>query len=124
VDSRNGIKNKPDSSFYEDYSHKKKRTSVGFWNIRTMLEASRLSQVLKEMTNYKLDLLGLSDRRWSGSGELISATGELFLYSGRSDEEKHEHGVGLILSKAMRKSLIKWTAVSELLIRARLNTLL
>ena len=26
-----------------------------------MIEASRLSQVLKEMTNYKLDLLGLSE---------------------------------------------------------------
>jgi hypothetical protein len=37
----------------------KKQTRIGFWNIRTMLEASRLSQVLKEMTNYKLDLLGL-----------------------------------------------------------------
>ena len=54
-----------------------------------MLEASRLSRVLKEM-NYKLDLLGLSETRWSGRGELITATGDLLLYSGRSDEEKHE----------------------------------
>jgi hypothetical protein len=84
----------------------KKKTRRGFWNMRTMLEASRLSQVLKEMTNYKLDLLGLSEMRWRGSGELVTVTGELLLYSGRSAEEKHEHGVGLILSKAMRKSLI------------------
>jgi hypothetical protein len=55
------------------------RTSIGFWNIRTVLEASRPSQVLKEMTNYKLDLLGLSETRWSESGELIAATGELLL---------------------------------------------
>ena len=41
-----------------------------------MLEASRLSQVLKEMTNYKMDLLGgLSETRWHASGELITATG-------------------------------------------------
>jgi hypothetical protein len=86
-----------------------------------MLEASRLSHVLKEMTNYKLDLLGLSETRWCGSGELIIATGEPLLYSGRSDEEKHEYGVGLILSKAMRKSLILWTALSERSITARLN---
>jgi hypothetical protein len=100
----------------------RKQTRVGFWNIRTMLEASRLSQVLKEMTNYKVDLLGLSEMRWCGSRELTTATGELLLYSGRSDEEKHEHGVGLNLSKAMRKSLTEWTAVSECLITVRLNT--
>jgi hypothetical protein len=37
----------------------KKQTRTGFWNVRTMHEASRLGQVQKEMTNYKLDLLGL-----------------------------------------------------------------
>jgi len=36
--------------------------------------------------------------------------------------EKHEYGVGLILSKILKKSLIEWTAVSERLITARLNT--
>ena len=100
----------------------KKRTRIGLWNIRTMLEASRLSQVLKEMLEYKLDLLGLCETRWSGSGELTTTTGELLIYSGRTDEEKHEYGVGLILSKAMRKSLIEWPAVSERIITARLNT--
>ena len=100
----------------------KKRTRIGFWNIRTLLEASRLNQVIKEMTEYKLDLLGLSETRWRGSGEFVTATGELLVYSGRPDEGKHEYGVGLILSKAMKKSLIEWTAVSERIITARLNT--
>jgi hypothetical protein len=45
----------------------KRQTRIGFWNIRTMLEASKLSQVLKEMIHYKLDLLGLSETRWNGS---------------------------------------------------------
>jgi exonuclease III len=67
-----------------------------------------------------MDLLGLSERRWRGSGELTTETGKLLLYSGRSDEEKHK--VGLILSKAMRKLLTEWTAVSERLITARLST--
>jgi hypothetical protein len=31
----------------------KKRTRIGFWNIRPMLEASRLSQVLKETRSEK-----------------------------------------------------------------------
>jgi len=87
-----------------------------------MLEASRLSQVIKEMTHYKLDLLGLVETRWNGSGEFTTALGELLLYSGRAMGEKHEYGVGLILSKSLKKSLIEWTAVSECLITARLTT--
>jgi hypothetical protein len=36
--------------------------------------------------------------------------------------EKCEYGVRLILSKSLKKSLVEWTAVSERLITARLNT--
>jgi hypothetical protein len=100
----------------------KRRTKIGFWNIRTMLEASRLSQVLKEMIHYKLELLGLSETRWNGSGEFTTASGELLLYSGCAMGEKHEYGVGLILSKSLKKSLIEWKAVSERLLIARLKT--
>ena len=100
----------------------KKRTRTGFWNIWTMLEPSRLSQVLREMANYKLDLLGLSETRWNGSGEFITALGELLLYSGHANEEKHEYGVGLIITKDLWKSPIEWTAISERLITARLMT--
>jgi hypothetical protein len=61
-----------------------------------MLEAPRLSQVLREMTHYKLDLLGLSEIRWNRSEEFTTASGELLLYSGRAIGEKHEYGVGSI----------------------------
>jgi hypothetical protein len=87
-----------------------------------MLEASRLRQVLKEMTPYTLDLLGLSETRWNGSGEFTTASGELLLYSGRASEEKHEYGLGLNLSKSLKKSHIEWAAVSERILTARINT--
>jgi hypothetical protein len=100
----------------------KKWTRIVFWNVQTMMEASRLSQVIKEMTEYRLDLLGLSETGWRGSGEFITLTGELLIYSGHIYEEKHEYGVRLILSKVMRISLIEWKAVSERIITARLST--
>ena len=74
------------------------------------------------MTHYKLDLLGLSETRWNGRGEFTTALGELLLYSGRASEEKHEYGLGLILSKSPNKSLIEWAAVLERILTARLNT--
>jgi hypothetical protein len=100
----------------------KRQTRIGFWNIRTMLEASRLSQVLKEMIYYKPDLLGLSETTLNGSGEFMTASCELLLYSDRALGEKHAYGVGLILNKSLKKSLIEWRAVSESILIARLNT--
>jgi len=81
----------------------KKRTRIEFWNIRTVFESSRLSQVIKEMTHYKLDLLGLSETRWNGSGEFRTTWVELLLYSGRAMGQKHEYGVGFILRKSLKK---------------------
>jgi exonuclease III len=80
--------------------------------------------VIKEMTEYRLDLLGLSEIMCRESGEFITSTGKLLIHSGRINKENHEYGVGLILRKGMRKSLIEWKAVSEKIITARLSTLL
>ena len=38
-------------------------TRNGFWNIRMLREYGKLKQVEKEMTNYKLYVMGLSEIR-------------------------------------------------------------
>ncbi|XP_047106668.1 craniofacial development protein 2-like [Schistocerca piceifrons] len=39
----------------------KRKTRIGFWNVRMLREAGWLRQVQKEMENYQLDILGLSE---------------------------------------------------------------
>ena len=36
------------------------------WNVRPMYETGKQAQVLKEMKNYKLHILGISECRWTG----------------------------------------------------------
>jgi hypothetical protein len=48
----------------------KRKTIVGFCNISTLREYGKLKQVEKEMTNYKLDIMGLSEIRWKDKGEI------------------------------------------------------
>ena len=98
----------------------KKNFRLGCWNIRTLLEAGRLKQVIKEMMAYKLKILGVSEVRWNGFGEVKSDSEVSFLYSGRNDE--HREGVGLLITKDVRKSLITWDPVSERIITARFKT--
>jgi hypothetical protein len=42
----------------------------------------KLAQLNREMDRYKLDILGVSEVRWNGSGQIMTTDGKMFLYSG------------------------------------------
>ena len=98
----------------------KTKTRIGFWNVRTKYETGKLAQVTEEMQRYMLHNLGVSDRRWTGSGRQTMTTGETVLYSRREGNQHHE-GVVRILRKGTEKSLLEWKPVSSRLMRARLR---
>ncbi|KAK0134904.1 Craniofacial development protein 2 [Merluccius polli] len=75
--------------------------------------------VLKSMKDYRLDILGISEMRWTGQGRLM-VDGATVLYSGKQDH--HTHGVGIILSSYAAKALVGWKPVNERIITARLYT--
>ena len=74
---------------------------------------------MKEIINYKIDILGLCEMRWTGSDKM-KEDGKTIIYSGHSD--KHILGVGLCLSLPVAKSLISWKPVNEHIITARFQT--
>jgi len=83
-------------------------TPLGKWNVRTLRETGRCAQAVLEMNQYHLTLLGMCEVRWNSHGETKLQTGETFLYSGKENEaDKHEAGVGLLLSKHAARSLIE-----------------
>lgn len=84
----------------------KTRTRFGTWNIRTMLEASRLAQVTHGMGRYKLQVLGLCETRWPEHGEHLTSDGHMLLFSGKQKSEPSASGVGILLNKNTRKRLI------------------
>ena len=44
--------------------------AIGTWNVQTMCGTSRAAQMVKEMGNYQLDMLGMGECRWTGSGKM------------------------------------------------------
>ena len=98
----------------------KTTTLIGFWNVRTMYEQGRMAQVIAEMTRYKLDILGVSESRWTKSGRMKTTTGETVLYSGREDDLHHEW-VAIIMKKGVEKYLMEWKPVKSRIIQARLK---
>ena len=75
----------------------KQKIRVGAWNVRTMYETGKSAQVIREMQRYNLDILGVSECRWTGNGRQVARDGTVILYSGHKDN--HTHGVAVIYQR-------------------------
>ena len=94
--------------------------NVAAWNVRTMFEASRTAQIAKEMRQYNISILGISEARWTGSGKLTCNSGETIIYSGK--DQDHQSGVAVMMSKETAKTLIEWYPVNDRIIYARFDS--
>jgi hypothetical protein len=61
-------------------------TRFGLWNVRSLYSAGSLMTVLRELSRYKLDIVGVQEVRWDSAGEYT------FFYGKGND--KHELGRG------------------------------
>lgn len=86
-----------------------------------MFETGKQAEVIKEMRNNKLHLLGISECRWSDFGNNTTNSSETIIYSGRRNGRHHER-VAIVLSKVAARSPMEYHPVSKRMIRARLNT--
>ena len=96
----------------------KTTSKIATWNMRTLFQCGKIDQVIREMENYDLKMLGISEMRWTESGQL-SKGGKNILYSGHS--HMHTHGVGIILGKEAQRALIGWQPVNHCIITTRFN---
>ena len=105
----------------KSFANPKKMLRIGNWNVRTMYSVGKTAQVVREMQRYNLDILGISECRWSGSGRLKTRTGETILYSGR-DDNIHQSGVALVMTKQTAGCLESWMPVSDRIMTARFTS--
>ena len=76
-----------------------------------MYETGKTVQLGKEMKRYRLNILGISEMRWTDSGIMTLGSGETICYSGRTDGQ-HQEGVGIMMDKETRRSLMEWEPVN------------
>ena len=71
-----------------------------------------------ELNRYRWDVIGLSEVRWTGFGELTTTDGHKIWYSG--DDTAHQHGVAFIVKKENVNAVIGCTPISSRLISIRI----
>ncbi|KAI8514967.1 hypothetical protein Bbelb_075580 [Branchiostoma belcheri] len=75
------------------------------------------------MRRLHIELIGLSETRWLGSGKTRLQSGETIIYSGFPEEHPtHARGVGILMSKKCAQSLKEWEPISERIIMARFTS--
>ena len=89
-----------------------------------MYSTSKTAQIVKEMGNYKLDILGISECRWTGSGKMNTKNdkGESYTIIHSGQKDTHHRGVALIMNRESANTLMEWEPINERLIKARFNS--
>ena len=95
----------------------RKSIRVGTWNVRTLAQDGKFEEVEKEMQRMNLNILGLSETRWTGAGKMDSEN-LVFYYSGG---DRRERGVGIMINKTVSKSILGSWAVSDRVIMVKMR---
>ena len=69
------------------------------------------------LEEFSIDILSVSECKWSGAGKIRLSSGSTILFSGM--EKAHERGVAVIIKSKHSGSLMEWEPVNERIIRAR-----
>ena len=101
----------------------KSASLLGTWNVRTMFQPGPATIIANEMKRYKLAILGLSETRWTSSGEMKLADGTTIIHSGhQEDGAPHTEGVAFMLTSESRRAMISWEPINSRIIIARFRT--
>ena len=97
----------------------RKNTTIGTWNVRTLRTTGKAEELAHEMGNYEWHVIGLCEVRWKNMGETSTQDGHKIYFSGR--EDKHEQGVGFLVNKDVRNSVMSCQPISSRIITIRLK---
>ena len=81
----------------------KEQYCIGNWNVRSMNQG-KLEVVKQEIARVNLDILGISELKWTGRGE-FNSDGDYIYYCGQ--EFLGRNGVALIISKRVQNAVLR-----------------
>ena len=89
--------------------------TVGTWNVRTMNQG-KLDVVKAEMTRMKVNILGISEIKWTGMDHFTSDEHQIFYYG---HETQRRNSVAIIVNKLWSESVLGYNPKNDRMISIR-----
>src|SRR5574337_267466 len=93
----------------------KEQYCIGTWNVRSM-DQGKLEVVKQEMARVNVDILGISELKWTGMGEFNSD--EHYIYYCRQ-ESLRRNGVAIMVNKKVRNAVFGCNLKNDRMISVR-----
>ena len=90
---------------------------VGTWNVNTLGQAGKFENLKKEAARMKVDIMGVSEVRWTGVGQVEDERWKFF-YSGG---ETHYGGVGILVRREVASAVSTWWPVNDRIIYLKIQ---
>ncbi|XP_072394776.1 uncharacterized protein [Diabrotica undecimpunctata] len=98
----------------------RKTNRFGTWNIRGLIQhPGKLHIIEREMADYRISMLGISETYWKGKGHFRSASGNTIYFSGHQTESIN--GVAIIIPPTFQNYVNGYDAVNDRIIHLRLK---
>ena len=80
--------------------------AVGTWNVRSLSQSGKIELLVRELDTIRWNVVGISEMRWTGTGEYTTEDGHKVWYCGQ--EKKKQHGVGFIVDKRTANTVLEY----------------
>ncbi|CAH2282342.1 Hypothetical predicted protein [Pelobates cultripes] len=94
----------------------KEHFNIETWNVRTMNQGKL--DVINEMTRLNIDILGISELKWTGMGHFTSNNHHIF-YCGQ--ESLRRNGVAIIVNHQVGKAVLGYYPINDRMISIRIQ---
>ena len=95
----------------------KEQYCIGTWNVRSINEG-KLEVVKQEMARVNVNILGISELKWPGMGELNSDDHYIYYYG---QESLRRHGVAIMVNKRVQNAVLRCNLKNNRMISVRLQ---
>ena len=95
----------------------KEQYFIGTWNVRSMNQG-KLKVVQQEMARVNVDILGISELKWTGMGE-FNSDDHCIYYCGQ--ESLRRNGVAIMVNKTVRSAVLGYNLKNDRMISVSLQ---
>lgn len=91
----------------------RRNLKMATWNVRSLKKPGKLENTIQEMTRLNIDIMGLSEIKWSDNGTYVKDNATLYYSGNPASQKDHHHGVGILVKKELARYVTNFLPFSE-----------